>query len=157
MENISENVPIRTNKFYKASGIVSIVFASISLAELCFVALCALVVLILDMFIYSSATISTTYMMDEIAEVGTQAAVNTGAIISVVFLVLAFVLIFAVVIPATIMSFICGAKFLKFSKRSSEEASKNFGKSLAWVIISFVFSGGIVGGLAVGGLITSSR
>lgn len=43
--------------------------------------------------------------------------------------------------------------FVKYSRQTNFEAEQNYGKCLAWVIVSFIFGGVFVGGLALAGLL----
>lgn len=43
--------------------------------------------------------------------------------------------------------------FVKYSRQTNFEAEQNYGKCLAWVIVSYFFGGLIVGGLATAGLL----
>lgn len=58
-----------------------------------------------------------------------------------------------ILIACTAMFFITGAFLLKYSNLTDEQASKYFGKSIAWVVVSFLFGGTLIGILATIGLV----
>ncbi len=132
------------NGYYKAVSILSFIVAALSLISTAFMLI----------IVFSGADVIDQIMQALIEQSGgTTAEWEAIAQMMYTFIVLTAVVAFA----ETIILFIQGAKFKKYSYQTDEEAANNFGKCIAWVVVSFMFSGLLIFGLSLAGLLTVQR
>lgn len=127
------------NKFYVAVSVLHFVFASIC-------TLFSLTMIIPAILVDYSTALEMELVEESMEEYGT---------LSIEALEMAKTMIIGMIIfmvACSVVCFIAGAKFKKFSYMTNQEAKDYWGKSLAWVVVSYIFAGVLVGGLATAGL-----
>lgn len=138
----------RKNSFYKACSIICYIQAAIALS------------LIFVPFIFVlTSTALTVGLSSEVQTAtvdNTEYAAEAYASMGFATIVLMLILLTAC-IACVAVTFVLASKFKKMTYMTNEEAYKNWKSALAWVIISYFFSGYLVGGLATGGLCSIHR
>ena len=138
MEQDNLNEKKVTNKFYVAVYILLFVFSA-------FFILGAIMILSMSL---NGVFVNMVY--DSLIEQGYDAAMAEEQALMMGSL---FGLYFGLLFVVAVVMLIEACFFVKYSNQTDAEAEQNYGKCLAWVIVSFIFGGTLVGGLALAGLL----
>ena len=139
------------NKFYHAASIVAYVISAISAFYL-LVTVVGLAVSGMALNSYMEMLMPYYGGLEESGEV----SIATSMAIAEFMMALSyFFALFSVV--CVVMGFIVASKLRRMVYMTTEEASRFWGNSIVWIVLSFIFSGAIVGGLAVAGRCTTHR
>lgn len=138
MEQDNLNEKKVTNKFYVAVYVLLFVFSALFI-------LGAIMILSVSL---NGVFVNMVY--DSLIEQGYDAAMAEEQALMIGSL---FGLYCGVLAVGAVVMIIEACFFVKYSRQTNFEAEQNYGKCLAWVIVSYFFGGLIVGGLATAGLL----
>jgi len=124
------------NKFYKAAAIIEFVLGGIFTLSVLFVL---------------TEVLSSNNAVYELFEEEIQA--GTLSIADLDYMRTLLTTTCVMFVACLVVFIITGAFLLKYSNLTDEEASKCYGKCIAWVVVSYIFGGTLIGILATIGLV----
>lgn len=138
MEQDNLNEKKVTNNFYVAVYVLLFVFSALFI-------LGAIMILSVSL---NGVFVNMVY--DSLIEQGYDVAIAEEQALMIGSL---FGLYCGILVAEAVVMIIEACFFVKYSRQTNFEAEQNYGKCLAWVIVSYFFGGLIVGGLATAGLL----